>query len=79
MKQSSLLSWAAAGAGPARKGGFMKRFAILAALVLIFVGSASAETYRYVDDKGELHFVDDIAKVPKKYRKQVSEAGSEGT
>ncbi|HEY6873213.1 MAG TPA: glutaredoxin family protein [Geobacteraceae bacterium] len=41
-------------------------------------GVARGEFYRYTDSKGELHFVDDIAKVPKKYRKQVSDAEPQG-
>lgn len=28
-----------------------------------------AETYRYTDDRGTMHFVDDVSQVPKKYRK----------
>jgi len=41
-------------------------------ILLSFVaGPASAEVYRYTDNQGQLHFVDDIAKVPKKYRKQL--------
>jgi glutaredoxin len=42
--------------------------------LLVFVGTACAEVYRYTDDKGEMHFVDDVAKVPKKYRKQLENA-----
>ena len=38
---------------------------------LVAVGVCRAEVYKYTDGKGELHFVDDISKVPKKYRKQV--------
>ena len=40
-------------------------------LITLIAGSALAEVYRYTDRSGELHFVDDIAKVPKKYRKQL--------
>lgn len=42
-----------------------------AALLVAFAGTAFAEIYKYTDSKGELHFVDDIAKVPKKYRRQL--------
>lgn len=42
-----------------------------AALLVVLAGTALAEIYRYTDNRGELHFVDDIAKVPKKYRKQL--------
>ena len=34
-------------------------------------GAALAEVYKYTDNRGELHFVDAIAKEPKKYRKQL--------
>ena len=47
-------------------------------LSVFLSGVASGEFYRYTDSKGELHFVDDIAKVPKKYRKQVSDAEPQG-
>ena len=50
----------------------------IALLLVILTGVASADVYRYTDNKGELHFVDDIAKVPKKYRKQLQSAGEEG-
>jgi uncharacterized protein DUF4124 len=40
-------------------------------LITLLAGSALAEVYRYTDSSGELHFVDDIAKGPKKYRKQL--------
>lgn len=43
----------------------------LAILIVLVVGESPAEMYRYTDSKGDLHFVDDIAKVPKKYRKQL--------
>jgi len=44
---------------------------IMGLMLALGAGSALAEVYRYVDSKGELHFVDDVAKVPKKYRKQL--------
>ncbi len=47
-------------------------------LLLIFAMPASAELYKYTDAKGELHFVDDISKVPKKYRKQLESAEPQG-
>jgi glutaredoxin len=57
----------------------MKFPMLLAAFVLLLLaGPASADFYQYTDGKGELHFVDDIAKVPKKYRKQVKDAGAQG-
>ncbi len=57
----------------------MRFTATVAALVLlVFAGSALAEVYKYTDGKGELHFVDDISKVPKKYRKQVENGDPQG-
>jgi len=57
----------------------MKRLASLVfILVLALAGAASGELYRYTDSAGELHFVDDIGKVPKKYRKQAVDADAQG-
>ncbi len=57
----------------------MKYPVFLIVLVLLaFAGPASAELYKYTDSRGELHFVDDISKVPKKYRKQLESAEPEG-
>jgi glutaredoxin len=57
----------------------MKYFMVLAAFVLLlFAGTAQGEIYRYTDSKGALHFVDDISKVPGKYRKQLGQTGSSG-
>ncbi len=48
---------------------------VLASAVLAAVtGTALADVYRYVDSGGEIHYVDDVAKVPKKYRKQLEHA-----
>ena len=56
-----------------------KQCPILALLALLaFAGPAAADFYQYTDSAGELHFVDDIAKVPKKYRKQLNSAGAGG-
>jgi glutaredoxin len=49
-----------------------------ALLLFAFAGSALADVYRYTDSRGELHFVDDIAKVPKKYRTQLENADPQG-
>lgn len=38
---------------------------------LVFTGAASAEFYKYVDEKGHVHFTDDYNKVPADQRKQV--------
>lgn len=48
---------------------------VLAIMVIVAIGfasvEASAEIYRYVDRGGELHYVDDIEKVPQQYRNQL--------
>ncbi|MGA7827040.1 MAG: glutaredoxin domain-containing protein [Geobacteraceae bacterium] len=57
----------------------MKYFMLLAAFILpLFAGTAQGEIYRYTDSTGSLHFVDDISKVPAKYRKQLGQTGSSG-
>lgn len=57
----------------------MKQPMLLTVLLLLtFALPASAELYKYTDAKGELHFVDDISKVPKKYRKQLENAEPQG-
>ena len=53
----------------------MKLSTVIAALLLIaFAWTVQAEIYQYTDTKGALHFVDDISKVPKKYRNQTRNA-----
>ena len=47
-------------------------------IVLILTGIyalASAEFYRYVDEKGEVHYTDDLANVPVEQRPKVDEYG----
>jgi len=48
---------------------------ILALLVLVYAGSAVAETYKWVDDSGTVNFSDDLMQVPKKYRKKAKPIG----
>lgn len=53
----------------------MKLSILTAALILaVFAWTAGAEIYRYTDSTGALHFVDEISKVPKKYRSQLRNA-----
>ena len=53
----------------------MKFFCYFVLIMLIIsVQVASGEFYSYTDGKGDVHFVDDIDKVPKKYRKLLKEA-----
>ncbi|HTP64430.1 MAG TPA: glutaredoxin family protein [Geobacteraceae bacterium] len=48
-------------------------------LSVILVESAMGNFYSYTDSKGEIHFVDDIDKVPKKYRNQLKNADPQGS
>ena len=52
--------------------------AVVAVILLVDVGVCGADIYKYTDNKGELHFVDDISKVPKKYRKKVESGEPQG-
>lgn len=57
----------------------MRNFAaVVAVILLVAVGVCWAEVYKYTDTNGELHFVDDISNVPKKYRKQLNDTDSQG-
>lgn len=51
---------------------------VVVILCLAFVGDCLGEVYRYKDSRGELHFVDDISRVPKKYRSQLNDDGLQG-
>ena len=52
----------------------MRLIIVLLVVLAACTGNAVADVYRYTDEPGELHFVDDVAKVPKKYRKQLENA-----
>ncbi len=55
----------------------MKRHLMVVAVAVTLCGMATtvaAEIYCYTDGRGQLHFVDDIAKVPRKYRSQLRSA-----
>jgi glutaredoxin/nitrogen fixation-related uncharacterized protein len=53
----------------------MKVSVVMAALLLVaFAWTVQAEIYRYTDSNGALHFVDDVSKVPQKYRNQIGNA-----
>ena len=50
----------------------MTRTIIIVAFVfLLCAGSASAEFYKYLDEKGNVHFTDDFNKVPAEQRERV--------
>lgn len=44
---------------------------ILMLLILTMPAVCSAEIYKWIDEKGEYNFADDLGKVPKKYRDKV--------
>lgn len=48
----------------------MQRF-ILLLLILVMPVFCSAEIYKWIDEKGEYNFADDLGKVPLKYRDKV--------
>ena len=52
--------------------------AVVAVILLVAAGICRADVYKYTDGSGELHFVDDISKVPKKYRNQLNASDSQG-
>jgi hypothetical protein len=52
---------------PMKKRGLL----ILIGLILCSVISAGQEVYRWVDEKGTVHFTDDLGKVPEKYQEKV--------
>jgi len=49
-----------------------KTFFLLAILIALAL-PASAEMYKWVDEKGTVHFTDDISSIPEKYRENVEE------
>lgn len=48
--------------------------AVVIMILLLPSGQSRAGIYRYIDDKGGLHYVDDISLVPEKYRGQLKTA-----
>jgi len=50
-----------------------RAFALIAALILLFVDSPShaKDVYKWVDEKGTVHFSEDESSVPEKYRDQL--------
>jgi len=49
-----------------------KAFFLLTILIALAL-PASAEMYKWVDEKGTVHFTDDISSIPEKYREKVEE------
>jgi predicted nucleic acid-binding Zn-ribbon protein len=49
---------------------------ILLIILMIFLAKLSfAEVYKWLDEKGIVHFTDDITQVPKKYQQAIEEIG----
>ena len=57
-------------------GMVMKRISIIILFILFISGICFAEVYRWVDEKGAVHFTDDITQVPERYRSKTEEIGS---
>ncbi len=53
----------------------MKRILFIMLFVLFVSGLSWAEVYRWIDDKGAVHFTDDITQVPEKYRSRAERIG----
>jgi len=65
------------GMGFAGKGVMTRTLFIgLSVLFLLLTEISSAEVYKWVDDKGVVHFTDDLIQVPEKYRPKAERTGS---
>ena len=52
------------------------KLALVILLLSIFVGElASAEVYKWTDEKQVVHFTDDITQIPEKYQKNIEKIG----
>ena len=49
----------------------MMNRSLLLALALALAAPAFGDTYSWLDDKGTMHFTEDLSRVPKKYRKKM--------
>jgi len=56
----------------ARGLGMNRTFFLLTILIALAL-PASAEMYKWIDEKGTVHFTDDISSIPEKYREDVEE------
>jgi len=54
----------------------MKRSSILILSILFMAEISFAEVYRWTDEKGAVHFTDDITQVPEKYRSKTKNIGA---
>jgi len=46
----------------------MKAVLLFIVILTVFPSPGFGEMYKWVDEKGTLHFADDLSKVPEKYR-----------
>lgn len=56
----------------------MKQLALVLAIVTGFTVAAQAETYRWVDDKGVVHYTDNPDRIPFRFLKRVNEIPTSG-
>lgn len=54
----------------------MKRISVIILFILFISEISFAEVYKWVDEKGAVHFTDDMMQVPEKYRPKAEEIGS---
>lgn len=57
----------------------MKRILPISLVILVSIlisGSSFAEMYKWVDEKGAVHFTDDITQVPERYRPKTEHIGA---
>ncbi len=53
----------------------MKKLFIIFLSIFIMIEISFAEVYKWVDEKGDVHFTDDITQVPEKYRPKSEKVG----
>ena len=49
----------------------MKLILLFIVILVVLVSSSYGEMYKWVDEKGTVHFTDDIANIPEKYRQDI--------
>ncbi len=54
------------------------RFFLISLAVLMGAAPVSAETYKWIDDRGTVNFTEDYSQIPKKYRKKARLIGDVG-
>ena len=53
----------------------MKKILLISLLILFSVELAFAQIYKWVDEKGEVHFTDDPIQIPERYRSKADRIG----